>query len=80
VVVLAIGVLFLFLLSELAETPDFDFLFLSMLLFGVGWLLRRRRPPPKPTGRFSLFRRSPRSAASRTAAPTADVDIDETDQ
>jgi flagellar biosynthesis component FlhA len=66
VTVLGLGVLFLFVLSELAQLPDFDLLFLSMLLFGAGWLLRRRRPPPAPSGRFSMLRRRRRSPPEGT--------------
>ena len=34
----------LFVSSDIAQDPNFDFLFASMLALGVGWLFRRRKP------------------------------------
>jgi hypothetical protein len=68
-VVLGIGVLILFVLSDLAKQPDFDFLFGAVLLLSAGWLLQRRRPAQPASGRFSLLRR--RRPAGKTAAPAA---------
>jgi hypothetical protein len=66
-IVLGVGVLILFVLSDLAKQPDFDFLFGAVLLLSVGWLLQRRRPPPPASGRFSLLRR--KRQARRSAPP-----------
>ena len=55
--VLGVGVLILFITSDLAQTPDFDLLFIAILLIGVGWLFQRRKPPKPASGRFSMLRR-----------------------
>lgn len=47
----------LFLASDFAQMPDFDYLFLAVLAVGIGWVLQRRRPPPPPAGRFSILRK-----------------------
>ena len=73
VLVLATGVLFLFVLSELARLPDFDLLFLSMFLYAGAWLLRRRRPAAAPSGRFALLRRARR----RKPVPNTDDEHEE---
>jgi len=59
-VMIGLGMLFLFVLSDLAEQPDFDYLFVAVLLIGVGRLFQRRRAPPTSAGRFSLLRRGRR--------------------
>jgi len=56
-IMIGFGVLFLFILSDLAQQPDFDYLFLAGVLVGAGWLLRKNRPAPPASGRFSLLRR-----------------------
>ncbi|OGO25037.1 MAG: hypothetical protein A2Y54_01230 [Chloroflexi bacterium RBG_16_51_16] len=56
-IMLGIGALILFITSDLANTPDFDFLFVSLILLVVGWMFQRRRAPPPPSGRFSILRR-----------------------
>jgi len=52
---LVLGVFFFifFLVSDFARQPDFDWLFLGVLLVAVGFGLRRRAAPPPPAGRFS---------------------------
>jgi hypothetical protein len=55
--VLGVGSFILFIISDLARKPDFDYLFVAMLLIAIGWGMRRRKPPPPPAGRFSMFRR-----------------------
>ena len=56
-IVLGIGIFIIFVTSDLAQRPDFDYLFVAILLVGVGWLFQRRRPPPHASGRFSMLRR-----------------------
>ncbi len=56
-VVLGIGIFILFVASDLAEKPDFDYLFMAMLLVGLGWIFRRRKAAPPAADRFSYFRR-----------------------
>lgn len=50
------GALLLFVVSDLADKANFDYLFLAMLLIGIGWVLRRKRTPRPPAGRFSGIR------------------------
>lgn len=51
--VLGIGAFILFVLSDIAEQPDFDFLFVALLLIAVGWWMRRNKAQRAPSGRFS---------------------------
>jgi hypothetical protein len=46
-----------FLASDFARQPDFDWLFIGMVLLGIGFVFRRRAPPPSPAGRFSMIRK-----------------------
>ena len=55
--VLGIGTFILFVLSDIAEKADFDYLFVALLLIGIGWVMRRKKAPPPPSGRFSLLKR-----------------------
>ncbi len=55
-VVMGGGALILFVISDLAEKVNFDYLFLAALLIGIGWMLRRKRTPPPPANRFSGIR------------------------
>ncbi|HEY6072111.1 MAG TPA: hypothetical protein VIV15_01680 [Anaerolineales bacterium] len=49
----------LFVTSDLAERVDFDYLFLAMLVGGIGWLLyNRNRARPAAAGRFAFLRRA----------------------
>jgi len=54
--VLGMGAFVLFVISDIAEQTEFDYLFIAMLLIGVGWMLRRSKTPPPPSGRFSGVR------------------------
>ncbi len=56
-IILGIGFLILFITSDMAQTPDFDFLFVAILLMMVGWLFQRKKPAPASSGRFSMLRR-----------------------
>jgi|RifCSP13_1_1023834.scaffolds.fasta_scaffold216171_2 hypothetical protein len=56
VIVIGLGILLLFILSELADAPDFDYLFMATLVLGLGWMLRRQRLPVKSSGRFAWLR------------------------
>lgn len=54
-----------FVASDFGEDPDFDFLFLSMLAIGVGWLFRRRKPPRPSAGRFGIIQKLQADAKKR---------------
>lgn len=56
-ILIGIGMLILFIASDYAEQANFDFLFWSMLAVTVGILLRRRKPPAPPSGRFEALRK-----------------------
>lgn len=54
---LGIFSLIVFVASDFARQPEFDWLFVGMVLMGFGFLLRRRAPPLPPAGRFGLIRK-----------------------
>ena len=56
-VLLGLFAFILFLASDLSNQTDFDWLFVGMLLMGIGWLFRRRAKPPPSSGRFSSVRK-----------------------
>ena len=47
----------LFIASDYASQTDFDWLFLGLLFLVAGFILRRRAPPPRSSGRFSTLKR-----------------------
>jgi len=51
--VIGAGAFVLFVVSDFAEQADFDFLFMSLLMIGIGWMFRRGKPPPPSAERFS---------------------------
>jgi hypothetical protein len=66
--VLGIGAFILFVASDLADKPDFDYLFIAILLIGIGWMFRSKKPPPPSAGRFSIFRKMREDAKRRKEA------------
>jgi hypothetical protein len=64
---LLLGLFFfiLFLTSDFAEQPDFDWLFLGLLLVAVGYVFRRRASPTPPTGRFGAIKKLREDARKR---------------
>jgi len=62
------GVFVLFVVSDLAERADFDYLFLSVLLMGIGWIFRRGKAPPPSAGRFSWWRKRREEAKKKKQA------------
>ena len=53
--VLGGGAFLLFVVSDIADKTDFDYLFTSLVLMGVGWAMWRKKPPPPSAGRFAWF-------------------------
>ena len=49
------GVFVLFVVSDFADQADFDYLFISVLLMGIGWIFRRDKAPPPSAGRFAWW-------------------------
>ncbi len=56
-ILVGIGMLILFVASNSANQPNFDYLFWAVLAVTVGLMLRRRKAPPPPSGRFESLRR-----------------------
>jgi flagellar biosynthesis component FlhA len=63
--VMGASVFILFVISDLANKVDFDFLFISVLLIFVGWFFRRGKAPPPSAGRFSLVNKTRGDARKR---------------
>ena len=70
-VVMGSGAFILFVVSDLASKVEFDYLFIAMLLLGIGWALRRNKAKPPPAGRFSRLRNlmSGRKGKKKTKTP-----------
>ena len=64
-VILGIFALIFFLASDFSKQPDFDWLFIGMVLLGIGFIFRRRAAPPPPAGRFGAIRKMRESAKKR---------------
>ncbi len=62
------GVFILFVISDFANQVDFDYLFLSVLLIGVGWIFRRGKAPPPSAGRFSWWKKRREEAKKKKQA------------
>jgi len=56
--IVGVGLFILFVASDWAEMPQFDYLCLAMLAIGLGWMMQRRKPPPASAGRFSFVRKT----------------------
>ncbi|NJC98495.1 MAG: hypothetical protein C3F07_12530 [Anaerolineales bacterium] len=60
---LGLGVLVFFFLSEAAEKPTFSYFCGSIVLLGVGFFFRAQyRKAVKSSGRFSIFKRFKRGS------------------
>ena len=55
-VVIGGGVFLLFVLSDIADQVDFDYFFIALILFVVGYYFRRTKAPPPSSGRFAWFK------------------------
>ena len=56
-VLIGVGVFILFVASDAAGQTNFDYLFWAVLSVTVGIMLRRRKPPSPPSGRFGYVRK-----------------------
>jgi hypothetical protein len=52
------GAFVLFVVSDFAKKPDYDFFFTALAMFVVGGILRRGRPAPPSAERFSWLRKT----------------------
>ena len=66
--VIGTGIFILFVASDLANDPNFDYLFWSVLVITVGIMIRRRKPPPPPSGRFGVWKKW-REGSKKKEAP-----------
>jgi hypothetical protein len=64
-IILGIFALIFFLASDFADRLDFDWLFVGMVLLGLGYFFRRRAAPPPSADRFSSIRKMRESAKKR---------------
>jgi len=55
-ILLGIFFMILFIASDAANQPNFDYLFLGMAGVLLGMVFRRRASPPPPSGRFEWYR------------------------
>ncbi len=55
--VIGLGFVLLFIISDIAKTVYFDYLFIGLLLSGIGIYLRRNAEKPPPSGRFAGWRK-----------------------
>jgi hypothetical protein len=56
-ILVGIGLIILFMASDFANQPDFDYLFLGLIGLGIGYLFRRRAARSPASGRFGALRR-----------------------
>jgi hypothetical protein len=56
-VVIGAGAFVLFVISDIAQKPDFDYFCGSLILLGIGFYFRRKKTPPPPADRFSYYRK-----------------------
>jgi len=55
---IGVGLMILFVASDMGEVTHFGYFFLSLAAFGLGAILKRASaPPPKPSQRFAGLRR-----------------------
>ncbi len=59
-IIIGIGFIAMYILSDIAKTPTCSLLLIGGVSLGLGILLWRRNPgpPPKETGRFRVLRSS----------------------
>ncbi|MDD2923059.1 MAG: hypothetical protein PHQ36_12310 [Anaerolineales bacterium] len=51
------GIFVIFIASDFAGKADFDYLFIALMFFGVGWMFRREKKQPPPADRFAYVRK-----------------------
>jgi hypothetical protein len=59
------GAFILFVTSDIAKQADFDFLFMALLMIGIGWMFRRGKAPPPSAGRFAWLKKQREEAKKK---------------
>ena len=56
-IMLGIFFMIMFVASDAARQPNFDYLLLGLVGLGFGVVFRRRAAPPPPSGRFGWYKK-----------------------
>ena len=56
-IIIGVGSIFLFIVSDIAESVYFDYLFVGLLLSGIGIYMRRDVDKPPSSGRFEFLKK-----------------------
>jgi hypothetical protein len=56
-IVIGVGIFILFVASDYAQQANFDYLCAAVSCVTIGIMIRRRKAPPPPSGRFALWHR-----------------------
>jgi hypothetical protein len=51
------GIFILFVASDFADKADFDYLFIALAFFAIGWYFRREKKPPPRVERFTYAKK-----------------------
>ena len=55
-IIIGLGSIILFIISDIANTAEFDYLFLGLLSIGVGFFFRRNTEKTASSGRFEWWK------------------------
>ncbi len=56
-IIIGLGSVILFVISDIANTVDFDYLFIGLLSIGIGFFFRRDAEKPSASGRFATWKK-----------------------
>jgi hypothetical protein len=59
------GIFLIFVATDFAEQAEFDYLFMSLLMVGIGWMFRRGKPGPPSAGRFAWVKKKREEAKKK---------------
>ena len=51
------GIFAIFVASDFAEKAEFDYFFIALVFFAIGWYFRRNKKPPPRAERFTYAKR-----------------------
>jgi len=55
----------IFVASDMTDQTDFDFFFLSLIAIVSGWLMRKKKKPALPSGRFGFYKKMRENARKK---------------